>query len=554
MAFQRTIDLAYDRDTGECYDAATSFKVAKEAYELRKRYNSWELNLGCYRCNQPLLISDSKNDNVHFKHFPNADDCPLKNGKMTDEDVQDFTNIIRAHERPRHIFLKNRIAELLKQTDLVDSGSVIADTRYFFNDIEKRRPDVYCIYQGRQMAFEIQLSKLSQKYLLGRHKFYKASGIYLVWILDDFDVYGQSTMERDIKYLTPSQNFFKLDEKAVDFKLSCTYKSPFISEEDRVIAPWQTKSVSLSQVTFDAQSFQIYFLNYEQKLRETEELLKAQIEANEQREREERNAERRAQAAQDADVVIKKLKKYKSLNWSFYKFSEELDKLSAMGLEILNSRFRFADKRVQGKSLINHYIANAIPGQHSFIHYLLSDDRIIFDSNISDDDGTTTFQHILNNEHLSYRQPLIKSLFKRGYQLTPADVDAHDTLIMDVKEKARELQTYKWCNQLKSKTLVDSVYQHLSFLFAIESARRQERFGSDYKDWISFGVQAILKHKQFYVYVERAFKRYGLWAIIEANDKHKSFKKQIAKLQASLPKQDVTPVYSLMYELYHDIA
>jgi competence CoiA-like predicted nuclease len=554
MAFQRTIDLAYDRDTGECYDAAISFKVAKAAYELRKRYNSGKLNLGCYRCDQPLLISDSKNDNVHFKHFPNADDCPLKDGKMSDEEVQDFSNIIRAHERPRHIFLKNRIAELLKETDGVDPGSVIADTHFFFDNIEKRRPDVYGVYQGREMAFEIQLSRLSQKYLLGRHNFYKGLGIYLVWILDDFDVYGQSTMERDIKYLTPSQNFFKLDEKVADFKLCCTYKSPFISEKDRVIAPWQTKSVSLSQVTFDPQSFQIYYLNYEQKLKDTEQKLKEQIEANEQREREERNAERRVQAAKDADGVIEKLKKHKSLNWNFYKFDEELDKLSHMGLEILNSRFRFADKRVQGKSLIDHYISNAVQGQHSFIHYLLRDDRIIFDSNVSDDDGTTTFQHILKNEHLSYRQPLIKSLFKRGYQLTAADVQAHDALIMDVKEKARELQIIKWCDQLKSKALIDSVYQHLSFLFAIESARRQERFGSDYKDWISFGVQAILKHKQFYVYVERAFKKHGLWAIIEAHDKHKSFQKQVAKLQASPPEQDVTAVYPLMYELYHDIA
>jgi competence CoiA-like predicted nuclease len=554
MAFQRTIVLAYDRDTGECYDATTSFKVAKEAYELRKRYNSGKLNLGCYRCDQPLLISDSKNDNVHFKHFPNADDCPLKNGKMSDEDVQDFTNIIRAHERPRHIFLKNRIAELLRQTAGVDPGSVIADTRYFFNDIEKRRPDVYGVYQGKEMAFEIQLSNLSQKYLIGRHNFYKQSGIYLVWILDNFNVYGQSTMERDIKYLTPSQNFFKLDEKAADFKLSCTYKSPFISEKDRVIAPWQTKSVSLSQVRFDPQSFQIYYLNYEQKLKETEQLLEEQIEAQRQEELKERKTAMREEAEQQVNAIVEKMKFYKNRNWNFYKFDEELNKLSYIGLEVLNERFRFADKRVQGKSLINHYITNAGDGQNSFIYYLLREDRIIFDCNISDDDGTTTLQHILKNGQLDYRQPLIKSLFKRGYQLTVADLRNHQALNLEEKEKEQELQIIKWCDQLKNKALVDDIYQHLTFLFAIETARKQQMIGFNYRDWISFGVQAILKHQQFYVYVERAFKRYGLWAIIEAHDKHKSFQKQIAKLQANPPEQDVTLVYPLMYELYHDIA
>lgn len=554
MSYQRSIDLAYDRDTGECYDAATSFRVAKEAYELRKRYNIGELKLGCYRCDQPLLISDSKNDHVHFKHFPNADDCPLKDGKMSDEEVQDFTNIIRSHESPRHIFLKNRIAELLRQTAGVEPSSVIADTRFFYHDLEKRRPDVYCVYEGKKMAFEIQLSNLSQKYLLGRHHFYKQSGIYLIWILDDFNVYGQSTMERDIKYLTPSQNFFKLDEIALDFKLSCTYKSPFINERDRIMSPWQTKSVSLAQVHFDAERYQIYYWNYEEKLRAAEKELAALLEANEKREREEQETMLQEQAQASANAVISKLKYFKERDWNFYKFDAELDKLSPRALQVLNSRFRFADKRVQGRTLINHYICHATEKQHSFIHFLLRDQRITFDSNIENQDGTTTLQQIFNNENLSYRQPLIKSLFKRGYQLTNTDITAHQALDMDEYDKTQELQILQWCHQLKDRALVDGIYNHRNFLFAVETARRQQMIGFNYRDWISFGVQAILKHKQFYVYIERAFKRYGLWEIIEAHDKNKSFQKQIQKLQAQPPEQDVSPVYPLMYELYHDIA
>lgn len=554
MAFQRSIALAYDKQTGEHYDAAVCFNSAKEAYALRTRYNLGELDLHCYCCEQPLIVSDSKNDHVHFKHFKHADFCPLKDGQMSEEEVEDFNNIIRAREGARHIFLKNRIAELLRKTEGVAPGSVIADTRFFFNDLEKRRPDVYCQYDGKEIAFEIQLAKLSQKYLLGRHNFYRDSGIYLVWILDNFDVYGQSTMERDIKYLTPSQNFFRLDEKATDFRLSCTYKSPFISEKDRVIAPWKTTSVSLSQVQFDPQQFQIYYLNYEQKLKETEQLLKEQIEANELRELEERNADIREEAKKQVDGVVKTLKFYKSNEWNFYKFEEELNKLPLVGLDILNSKFRFGDKRVQGKSLINHYIANATEGQHSFIYYLLRDQRIIFDCNVTNDDGTTTLQQILRNELLRNRQPLIKTLFKRGYQLTEADVRSHDELTMDEKDKAQELQVIKWGGQLKNRALIDDLYQHLNFLFAVETARRKEMIGFNYTDWISFGVQAILKHKQFYVYIERAFKKYGLWAIIVANDKHKSFQKQVAKLQTTPPEQDVGVVYPLMYELYYDIA
>jgi len=554
MAFQRSIDLAYDKQTGEHYDAAVCFRIAKEAYALRTRYNLGELDLHCYRCDQPLIVSDSKNDHVHFKHFKHAGHCPLKDGQMNDEDVEDFNNIVRSREGARHIFLKNRIAELLRLTEGIAPDSVIADTRFFFNDLEKRRPDVYCKYRDKEIAFEIQLAKLSQKYLLGRYNFYQQSGIYLVWILDNFDVYGQSTMERDIKYLTPSQNFFKLDEKATDFRLACTYKSPFISEKDRVVAPWKTKSVGLSQVQFDPQQFQIYYLNYEQKLKETEQALKERIDANEERELEEWNAAVREEAEEQVDAVVKKLKFYKGRDWNFYKFEDELNKLSHVGLEVLNARFSFADKRVQGKSLINHYIANATEPQHSFIHYLLRDQRIIFDCNVTNDDGTTTLLQILRNEQLVHRQPLIKCLFKRGYRLTEGDVYAHNELTMDEKDKAQEIQVIKWCGQLKNRALVDDLYQYLNFLFAVETALRKEMIGFNYKDWISFGVQAILKHKQFYVYIERAFKKYGLWAIIVANDKHKSFQKQIAKLQATPPEQNVVLVYPLMYELYHDIA
>lgn len=69
MAYQRSIDLAYDKTSGELYDANALFKVAKKGYEFRKLYNLGELVLCCCKCNQPLIISDSKNDHLHFKHF-----------------------------------------------------------------------------------------------------------------------------------------------------------------------------------------------------------------------------------------------------------------------------------------------------------------------------------------------------------------------------------------------------------------------------------------------------------------------------------------------------
>jgi hypothetical protein len=554
MTYHRSIDLAYDKTTGKLYDANALFKIAKEGYELRKRYNSGELNLCCCKCEQPLIISDSKNDRLHFKHFPNANYCDLKDGKMSEEEVEEYNDILRARESPRHQYLKNRIAELLVRTDGVDKQSVIADTRFFFNDMEKRKPDVYCIYRGIEMAFEIQLSNLSQRYLLGRNKFYSNKNIYLVWILDKFDIHGQSTMERDIKYLTPFQNFFKLDESLDEFKLLCTYKSPFITSDNKVLAPWKTKSVSLSQVHFDKNILQIYYMNYEQKLNEAQQQLKEKMTQEEDKLLEDRQLMLLEMAEKKAEAIVEKMRVYKSRNWNFYKFDQELDGLSPLDLEVLNSRFAFATKRAHGKTLINHYIANATRLQHSFIHFLLRDKRIKFDINAVDDDGATTFQQILGNANLDYRRPLIKSLFSREYQLTEKDIATHNKLVMQEPEKGLELLVIRWCDRLTNKALIDDVFEHITFLYTIESARQHQIIGFNYGNWISFSVQAMLKHKLLWIYIERAFKRYGLWDIIIAHDKNKSFQKQVSKLLQEKPEQDVSSVYPLMRELYYEIA
>jgi len=554
MAYQRSIEIAYDKHTGEQYDANTLFKTAKEGYEVRRRYNAGELEVSCCKCDQALIVSDSKNDRLHLKHFPNAADCPLKDGGMSNEEVKEYNDLLRVRETPRHKYLKHKIAALLLQTEGVEKPSVVADTRFFFSDAEKRRPDVYCVYQGREIAFEIQLSNLSLRYLLGRHNFYKEKGIYLVWILDQLDVQGQSTMERDIKYLTPSQNFFKLDEEANELKLLCTYKSPFITSENTILSPWRTLSVSLAQIKFDPESFQVCYLNYEQKLGQVESNLKKKIAQEEEQLLEDRKAKIQEEAERNADEVIEKLKGYKSRNWNFYKFHEELDRLSPLALGVMNSRFAFATRRPGGRTLINYYIVNATQIQHSFIHFLLRDNRIEFDVNAADDDGTTTLQQIMRNDQLNYRQPLLKSIFKRGYKLTAADIAEHGGLAMNETDKEQELLTMKWCDQLKDKSLVDDLYQHLSFLYVVESARQQRIIGFNYKNWISFAVQAVLKHKQYWVYVERAFKRYGLWEIILAHDKNKSFQKQVAKITGEQPEQDLDRVYLLMRELYYDIA
>src|SRR5690606_16056175 len=130
-----------------------------------------------------------------------------------------------------------------------------------FERENKRRPDVYCKYKETELVFEIQLSPLPLRYLLDRHNFYKGKGIYLIWILDNFDVHGQSSTEKDIKYLNAYHNYFTLDESAAangSFRLLCDFKNPKIHKERSVISPWTKKSVSLGEIKYCKDSCQIY--------------------------------------------------------------------------------------------------------------------------------------------------------------------------------------------------------------------------------------------------------------------------------------------------------
>ncbi|MDB5131671.1 MAG: hypothetical protein JWR02_1420 [Mucilaginibacter sp.] len=553
MAYQRSIVLAFDRKANVLLDANEIFKIAKAGYEVRKQYNSGELDLYCPECDQNLMVSDSKKDHLHFKHFPHAGYCDLKDGKQSELEAQLYTDILRAKESDRHKSLKNKMAVLLRQTPGVESESVIADTRFFFGATEKRRPDVYCKYLGKELVFEIQLSQLSQRYILGRHKFYQEKGMYLIWILDNFDVHGQSQMERDIKYLSKSQNFFRLDESVdSDFRLLCTYKSPFVTDERTVISPWQKKSVSLAELKFDKVRCQAYYLHYEYALLAAQGKLAALIEQDREDARKERLELAHQQAESSAKAVFDKLVRFKKNGYNFYKFDEEMDGLNALALEKLNEKLGFGGRHL-GKPLLHHYIARANKVQDSFIAFLLRDERILFDVNALGDDGRTCFQEIYLNAALQYKQRLAKYIFTRGYRLTDADRVFFNSTEIEAWDKEADSLLFSYFERLKDKSLANDVLKNCGIFEMIESARQQRIIGSRYTSWISFGVKATgAGNRQFWSYLKPAFKHYGLWEIILAHDKKGTFQRKVAELENEKPKQ-LYVIDEAVRELYPDL-
>ncbi len=543
------------------------FDTAKNSFEIRRRFHREDLDLYCCECEQPLNISGSKHDRLHFKHEPYADYCILKHGRLSPGDSEIFTNILKAKESPRHKELKNKIAERLMRTQGVDASSICVDNRFIVRDDEKRRPDVYCLYKDKHLVFEIQLSDLSLRYILDRYEFYRKHGMYLIWILDNFDIHQQSTLVRDIKYLTKYQNFFKLDETTEDFSLLCDYKIVFVTERDNEVrSNWRQRSVSMKQIKFDTQEYQIFFYDFDgnliwaeerQKLNEAnkqaEEKKKAdELEAKEKKEREKR---RLSAARTTVEGLIETLKKLRGRKESTYYgvIKKKLIALDDIERQILNEKLHLNNLR-SDKPPVNRWIHEEKVDQE-FIALLLEVHNIEFDVNKTDLDGTTAFQEILNNDFLQNKFLLWKLLLLRGYQMTETDLSLARTYCLGNNRKTADVVMCELANRVQDLALRSDVFKHRVLLQIIESARTREFIGCDYQPgkWISFANNVINLHSEYWEYIEDAFKSFGLWDPLRELDKKGSFEKKIQDFYRRMPQQkfDFEPVFMTLYPDVH---
>ena len=261
MSNGRLINIAKDKITGKLLYADDLFENSTkiESFAIRKDYNDDKLKPACLECEQNLAIAHSKYDRNYFRHLPNHSYCILSDNSLSPKDQKEYIEIATLRESDRHKYLKNRIGSLLYEEQNVSNINI--DSKYISTDTEKRKPDVYCEYNGFKIVFEIQLSKLPLWYILKRHTFYKANNIVLIWILDNFNVKDQGSFERDIKYLNKYQNFFKFDEESIRFKLLCEYKEVFI-DKYIVKSKWTQKSIELSELKIDQSGFQAFYYNY----------------------------------------------------------------------------------------------------------------------------------------------------------------------------------------------------------------------------------------------------------------------------------------------------
>ncbi len=547
--FERSIKLAFDKNLGKILEAEEVFSETKDAFNIRKQYHEKKLNLFCCECEQELMVSGSKFDRLHFKHKPGHSFCNLSDGQLTVKEQDVFTKILRSKESERHIELKTNIGKMLENVDGVDIESIAIDNRFISCNGEKRRPDVFCNYKGLNIVFEIQLSELSLGYILSRYEFYKKNQMFLIWILDDFDIHNQGTLERDIKYLTEYENFFKLDESTNSLKFICEYKYPFLTEDNRLLTKWLTTSVSLSQFQFDSSVYQVFYYNFGnnktkaekiQKVRETELL---EIKRQKLEERTLNLAKDRARKIIDN---IKYVRKNKHLSYDRIKL--QIDEFNALEIKALNDLLGLSKR----KTPIIKWIKNAKREDYRFIEFLIICKKIEKDLNETNIEGQSTFQCLIDNNEFHYngKKTLLKRLLENGYKYISNDLKKLESLI----DTSEEIMLFELCNMVNNRIHVTSLFRHSKLIFILESAKRNKLIGYKYtkKKWIQLANTAIEYYKEYWDYIESVFKYYQVWDKVESEDASGKFSKKLQDYYLTMPKQNYE-LDELINELYPEI-
>jgi len=542
---ERLISLARDKITQNLLDANVIFEINRTVgSEIRRLISEKKIIPICVECEQSLALSKSIYDRHFFKHLPKHSYCLLSDNSLTPKQQNEYIEITKINESDRHKHLKNRIGNLISTVEGVDKNSVAIDNKFIFRNGGKRKPDVYCKFLDYEVVFEIQLSKLPLWYIRKRHQFYKENNIYLIWILDNFDVKSQGSFELDIKYLNTYHNFFKLDESAVSLRLLCEYKDVYI--EDFIVKnKWKQKSIELNELSFDSKQIQAFYYNFPVNLAKKETEL---IQLLRKKEDDEWNAfqiKEEEERKIKIEKIIQQIKNEKSKKFSSYRLVEnKINELSYLEIKELNNNLGFKNRK---KSPIIKWIRETNEYNYTFLFFILQNKNIYVNINQSDSIEETVFLELYKNEKIPSQHYICKLFFEIGYQLQKKDIE-----YINLHSKNNNFESCKIWDRVKNRKLIQKVYEKDTFLFILESAKHKQIIGSKLANWITFGNNAIQFYSQYWEYIELAFKKYGIWDLIIEQDRRKTFHSKLEKLYQNFPKQEYD-VDTVVKDLYPEV-
>ncbi|WP_158276213.1 DUF6035 family protein [Brumimicrobium oceani] len=521
----RAIENAFCLDTNKVFCISEHTDSQKERFELRNSVQTGKREFNCLECEQKLNVAVSRRDIIYFKHYPNSEDCALKNASK--EMIKSFNEFYSAKESPRHIFLKNEIGKKLHGNKNVTSVHI--DDKFIMIGGQKRRPDVYCKFKNYEIAFEIQLSNLSLNYMSSRHKFYKENGIYLIWILDNFDPDKNSQLERDIKYLNAYQNFFKLKEREAELRLICKYKKSYIGYYKKVMDKWTEEHVTLEELSFNEEDCEVYFKDYAKNRIDLEQQLKIEKEAEKIKQEKEQQIRVRKKAEHLVSGIIKEIGHIESIGGVNYEPVEKrITSLNKLEINVLNEKLGISDKPAIAQWLKKLK-------SYPFLVFILRCKEI--DLNVNLPFGDESCFKIMKLNKFPNRENIMKWLLKRGCILTDEDKKSYAD-----EDEMYEIWVYKMAEKIKVDTEIDMLfdYKNKRLVFIIESIKQGKILNSGLNNWIAFGNNLIQYYYEYWEYIENALKHYGIWEIIIKADSKGTFDNKLKILRLDYPKQRVS--------------
>ncbi|NJK93672.1 MAG: hypothetical protein HC905_00975 [Bacteroidales bacterium] len=146
---------------------------------------------------------------------------------------------------------------------------------------------------------------------------------------------------------------------------------------------------------------------------------------------------------------------------------------------------------------------------------------------------------LFENTFLSDKVFLAIKMLKRGYIFTKEDELLVNSLSYELKYKQTLISLFAIANNLDDKSLIDKLFEHSTLFCTIESAKRGEIIGFGYKpnEWIAFANNAIHSYKEYWEYIEIAFKQYGIWEKLISLDKNGTFQKKLNIYYSEKPLQ-----------------
>ncbi|MCS4280776.1 DUF6035 family protein [Stenotrophomonas rhizophila] len=266
LALKRQYDEVHDRDSGRLvslaeflgsasYGAIVADKrvaLENDLIEGRERYV-------CPDCGKAMVLrsfatDDKSEDRFFFRHRFDTQECPGQGGLSPAEICE--RKFALAKEGAQHKHLKRVLEESLA-ADVRFTGT---QTEARWKDVDRvrwRQPDVQSAWQGRRVAFEVQLSTTFLHVIAERMSFYRRNDGLLLWFFRDLDSTVFKQAEDDIFY-SNNRNGFRIDSQTLEqsrqerrFMLHCAWHEPTLDERGNEGHRLAQKVIEFDDLRFD---------------------------------------------------------------------------------------------------------------------------------------------------------------------------------------------------------------------------------------------------------------------------------------------------------------